>query len=149
MWMMSALEELRGINLAWVIAEHLCKHALGLKENSLICRDQYVTKIAHSLGYLNDKEVAKCSEPIECETWTIKMLENELDQGTHSLIQTKQEAPQPWQARRASQSRQHAIPNEHLLKFHACKDAKSLWEAIKNRLGGNKESKKMQKTILK
>ncbi|GJZ01914.1 hypothetical protein Tco_0519875, partial [Tanacetum coccineum] len=41
-----------------------------------------------------------------------------------------------------------AIPDEHLLKFHACKDAKSLWEAIKNRFGGNKESKKMQKTIL-
>ncbi|GKB46273.1 ribonuclease H-like domain-containing protein [Tanacetum coccineum] len=32
-----------------------------------------------------------------------------------------------------------AIPDEHLLKFHACKDA----------FGGNKESKKMQKTILK
>ncbi|GJW18980.1 ribonuclease H-like domain-containing protein, partial [Tanacetum coccineum] len=42
-----------------------------------------------------------------------------------------------------------AIPNENLLTFHACKDAKSLWEAIKNRFGGNKESKKMQKTILK
>nr|GEW15833.1 hypothetical protein [Tanacetum cinerariifolium] len=42
-----------------------------------------------------------------------------------------------------------AIPDEHLLKFHACKDAKSLWEAIKNRFGGNKESKKMKKTILK
>ncbi|GJT15868.1 hypothetical protein Tco_0874574 [Tanacetum coccineum] len=42
-----------------------------------------------------------------------------------------------------------AIPDEHLLKFHACKDAKSLWEAIKNRFGGNKESKKVQKTILK
>ncbi|GJT85591.1 hypothetical protein Tco_1067308 [Tanacetum coccineum] len=42
-----------------------------------------------------------------------------------------------------------AIPNEHLLKFHACKDAKSLWEAIKNRFEGNKELKKMQKTILK
>ncbi|GKA02618.1 hypothetical protein Tco_0675399 [Tanacetum coccineum] len=42
-----------------------------------------------------------------------------------------------------------AIPDEHLLKFHACKDAKSLWEAIKNRFGGNKESKKMQKTIIK
>nr|GEU75433.1 hypothetical protein [Tanacetum cinerariifolium] len=42
-----------------------------------------------------------------------------------------------------------AIPDEHLLKFHACKDAKSIWEAIKNRFGGNKESKKMQKTILK
>ncbi|GJY66513.1 ribonuclease H-like domain-containing protein [Tanacetum coccineum] len=42
-----------------------------------------------------------------------------------------------------------AIPDEHLLKFHACKDAKSLCEAIKNRFGGNKESKKIKKTILK
>nr|GEU35465.1 ribonuclease H-like domain-containing protein [Tanacetum cinerariifolium] len=42
-----------------------------------------------------------------------------------------------------------AIPDEHLLNFHACKDAKSLGQAIKNRFGGNKESKKMQKTILK
>ncbi|GJZ96259.1 hypothetical protein Tco_0668593, partial [Tanacetum coccineum] len=42
-----------------------------------------------------------------------------------------------------------AIPDEHLLKFHACKDAKSVWEAIKNRFGGNKELKNMQKTILK
>ncbi|GJX91135.1 hypothetical protein Tco_0344461, partial [Tanacetum coccineum] len=42
-----------------------------------------------------------------------------------------------------------AIPVEHLLKFHGVKDAKTLWEAIKTRFGGNKESKKMQKTILK
>ncbi|GJZ28552.1 hypothetical protein Tco_0573199 [Tanacetum coccineum] len=42
-----------------------------------------------------------------------------------------------------------AIPDEHLLKFHGIKDAKTLWEAIKSRFGGNKESKKMQKTILK
>ncbi|GJU82639.1 hypothetical protein Tco_1285004 [Tanacetum coccineum] len=42
-----------------------------------------------------------------------------------------------------------AIPDEHLLKFHGIKDAKTLWKAIKARFGGNKESKKMQKTILK
>nr|GEU34771.1 hypothetical protein [Tanacetum cinerariifolium] len=42
-----------------------------------------------------------------------------------------------------------AIPDEHLLKFHSIKDAKSLWEAIKISFGGNKESKKMHKTILK
>ncbi|GJU16889.1 hypothetical protein Tco_1144855 [Tanacetum coccineum] len=42
-----------------------------------------------------------------------------------------------------------AIPDEHLLKFHGIKDAKTLWKAIKTRFGGNKESKKMQKTILK
>nr|GEZ49892.1 ribonuclease H-like domain-containing protein [Tanacetum cinerariifolium] len=42
-----------------------------------------------------------------------------------------------------------AIPDEQLLKFHGIKDAKTLWEEIKTRFGGNKESKKMQKTILK
>nr|GEX53019.1 retrovirus-related Pol polyprotein from transposon TNT 1-94 [Tanacetum cinerariifolium] len=41
-----------------------------------------------------------------------------------------------------------AIPDEHLLKFHSIKDAKSIWEAIKIRFGGNEESKKMHKTIL-
>nr|GEW13585.1 putative ribonuclease H-like domain-containing protein [Tanacetum cinerariifolium] len=42
-----------------------------------------------------------------------------------------------------------AIPDEHLPKFHSIKDANSLWEAIKIRFEGNKESKKMHKTILK
>ncbi|GKF44370.1 hypothetical protein Tco_0130922, partial [Tanacetum coccineum] len=42
-----------------------------------------------------------------------------------------------------------AIPDEHLLKFHRIKDTKTLWEGIEARFGGNKESKKMQKTILK
>nr|GFB70243.1 ribonuclease H-like domain-containing protein [Tanacetum cinerariifolium] len=42
-----------------------------------------------------------------------------------------------------------AILDEYLLKFHGIKDAKTLWEAIKTIFGGNKESKKMQKTILK
>ncbi|GKB31994.1 putative ribonuclease H-like domain-containing protein, partial [Tanacetum coccineum] len=48
--------------------------------------------------------------------------------------------------------KKHSIvghPDEHLLKFHGIKDAKTLWEAIKTRFGGNKESKKMQMTILK
>nr|GEV40167.1 hypothetical protein [Tanacetum cinerariifolium] len=34
---------------------------------------------------------------------------------------------------KAKSTRMLAIPNEHLLKFHVCKDAKSLWEAIQNR----------------
>ncbi|GJX76025.1 hypothetical protein Tco_0322836 [Tanacetum coccineum] len=35
------------------------------------------------------------------------------------------------------------------LRFHAIKDAKTLWAAIKSRFGGNIESKKMQKNVLK
>ncbi|GKB46294.1 putative ribonuclease H-like domain-containing protein, partial [Tanacetum coccineum] len=42
-----------------------------------------------------------------------------------------------------------AIPDEYLFKFHNVPDAKSLWAAIKARFGGNEESKKMQKNVLK
>ncbi|GJR99054.1 zf-CCHC domain-containing protein [Tanacetum coccineum] len=42
-----------------------------------------------------------------------------------------------------------AILYEYLLKFHNVSDAKSLWTAIKSRFGGNEESKKMQKNVLK
>ncbi|GJS80960.1 hypothetical protein Tco_0747501 [Tanacetum coccineum] len=41
-----------------------------------------------------------------------------------------------------------AIPDEYLLKFHNVADAKSLWEAIKSRFGGNEESKKSCKSVL-
>ncbi|GJW91537.1 hypothetical protein Tco_0169090 [Tanacetum coccineum] len=42
-----------------------------------------------------------------------------------------------------------AILDEYQLKFHAIKDAKTPWAAIKSRFGGNVESKKMQKNVLK
>ncbi|GKC63368.1 hypothetical protein Tco_1095966 [Tanacetum coccineum] len=40
-------------------------------------------------------------------------------------------------------------PEDHLAKFHKMTDAKEMWDAIKSRFGGNDESKKMQKYILK
>ncbi|GJZ95182.1 ribonuclease H-like domain-containing protein [Tanacetum coccineum] len=42
-----------------------------------------------------------------------------------------------------------ALLEDHLAKFHKMTDAKEMWEAIKSRFGGNDESKKMQKYILK
>ncbi|GJX53686.1 hypothetical protein Tco_0282055 [Tanacetum coccineum] len=42
-----------------------------------------------------------------------------------------------------------ALPNKDQLKFHSYKDANFLMEAIKKRYGGNKESKKVQRTLLK
>ncbi|GJT56817.1 hypothetical protein Tco_0991871 [Tanacetum coccineum] len=41
------------------------------------------------------------------------------------------------------------IPNEHQLKFNSIKDAKSLWEAIENRFGGNAATKKTQRNLVK
>nr|GEX58576.1 ribonuclease H-like domain-containing protein [Tanacetum cinerariifolium] len=42
-----------------------------------------------------------------------------------------------------------ALPDKHQLKFNIHKYAKSLMEAIEKRFGGNKETKKVQKTFLK
>ncbi|GKB47985.1 ribonuclease H-like domain-containing protein [Tanacetum coccineum] len=42
-----------------------------------------------------------------------------------------------------------ALPNEHLLAFSQHKDAKTLFEAIQARFGGNDATKKTQKTLLK
>ncbi|GKD90015.1 putative ribonuclease H-like domain-containing protein [Tanacetum coccineum] len=42
-----------------------------------------------------------------------------------------------------------ALPKKDQLKFHSYKDAKLLMKAIKKRYGGNKESKKVQRTLLK
>nr|GEW07688.1 hypothetical protein [Tanacetum cinerariifolium] len=42
-----------------------------------------------------------------------------------------------------------ALPDKHQLKFNSYKDAKTLMEAIEKRFGGNTETKKVQKTILK
>ncbi|GKC29696.1 hypothetical protein Tco_1036990 [Tanacetum coccineum] len=42
-----------------------------------------------------------------------------------------------------------ALPNKDQLKFHSYKDAKLLIEAIEKRYGGNKKSKKVQRTLLK
>ncbi|GKF77313.1 hypothetical protein Tco_0229783, partial [Tanacetum coccineum] len=43
-----------------------------------------------------------------------------------------------------------ALPEDHLAKFHKMTDAKEMWDVIKSsKFGGNDESKKMQKYILK
>nr|GEW81125.1 putative reverse transcriptase domain-containing protein [Tanacetum cinerariifolium] len=42
-----------------------------------------------------------------------------------------------------------ALPNKHQLKLNIHKDAKTLIEAIEKRFGRNKETKKVQKTLLK
>ncbi|GJY30125.1 ribonuclease H-like domain-containing protein [Tanacetum coccineum] len=42
-----------------------------------------------------------------------------------------------------------ALLEDHLAKFHKMTNEKEMWDAIKSRFGGNDESKKMQKYILK
>nr|GEW51532.1 hypothetical protein [Tanacetum cinerariifolium] len=99
LWMMSALEESRGVKLAWIIVDHLYKHTPRTKENSVICAGRYVTKISYFLGYYMDDEIKKCLESIDCEYWTSKMLADELDVENTCL---KKETEMPTQAEEGS-----------------------------------------------
>nr|GEX81455.1 xylulose kinase-1 [Tanacetum cinerariifolium] len=42
-----------------------------------------------------------------------------------------------------------SLPEDHMADFHHLDDAREIWLAVKARFGGNEESKKMRKTMLK
>ncbi|GJT25134.1 hypothetical protein Tco_0895071 [Tanacetum coccineum] len=42
-----------------------------------------------------------------------------------------------------------SIPDDHVADFHYIDDARDIWNAVKARFGGNAESKKMRKSMLK
>nr|GFC92097.1 xylulose kinase-1 [Tanacetum cinerariifolium] len=42
-----------------------------------------------------------------------------------------------------------SLPEDHMVDFHHLDDAKEIWLAMKARFGGNEESKKIRKTMLK
>ncbi|GJV76405.1 hypothetical protein Tco_1507989 [Tanacetum coccineum] len=79
----------------------------------------------------------------------IQVITDEKDVETEVPPKTTQALLQRQRERKARSILLLAILDEYQLRFHEIKDAKSLWAAIKSRFGGNVESKKMQKTILK
>ncbi|GJZ73502.1 hypothetical protein Tco_0637648 [Tanacetum coccineum] len=99
----------------------------------------FITRIISPLSEINSK-CASVHQLHQLRCWCLKDLFLQTLGITKGLSKWKNEL-------KAKSTLMLAIPDEHLLKFHACKDAKSLWEAIKNRIGGNKESKKMPHTI--
>ncbi|GJY40870.1 hypothetical protein Tco_0428140 [Tanacetum coccineum] len=100
--------------------------------------EQYLTNTDYSLWQV----ILNGDGPIQVTT-DEKGVETEVPPKTaQALLQRQRE-------RKAKSILLLAIPDEYQLRFHGIKDAKSLWAAIKSRFGGNVESKKMQKTVLK
>ncbi|GJR10465.1 hypothetical protein Tco_0793117 [Tanacetum coccineum] len=100
--------------------------------------EQYLTNTDYSLWQV----ILNSDGPIQVTT-DEKGVETKVPPKTaQALLQRQRE-------RKAKSMLLLAIPDEYQLRFHGIKDAKSLWAAIKSRFGGNVESKKMQKTILK
>ncbi|GJW41773.1 hypothetical protein Tco_0067618 [Tanacetum coccineum] len=90
-----------------------------------------------------------CWFKIDTTAKDYKDIDNENGVETKVPPKTAQALLQRQRERKAKSILLLAIPDEYQLRFHGIKDAKSLWAAIKSRFGGNVESKKMQKTVLK
>ncbi|GJR86251.1 putative ribonuclease H-like domain-containing protein [Tanacetum coccineum] len=100
--------------------------------------EQYLTNTDYSLWQV----ILNGYGPIQVTT-DENGVETEVPPKTAQALLTRQ------RERKAKSILLLAIPDEYQLKFHAIKDAKTLWAAIKSRFGGNVESKKMQKNVLK
>ncbi|GKD18872.1 hypothetical protein Tco_1208030 [Tanacetum coccineum] len=84
----------------------------------------------------------------EYDIWAMKM-EHYLSHTDYPIWETAEETLARERERKARTTLFMALPEDHLAKFHKMDDAKEMWDAIKSRFGGNDESKKMQKYILK
>ncbi|GKD67702.1 hypothetical protein Tco_1321792, partial [Tanacetum coccineum] len=78
----------------------------------------------------------------EYDIWAMKM-EHYLAHTDYPLWEARE------RERKARTTLLLALPEDHLAKFHKMIDTKEMWEVIKSRFGGNDESKKTQKYILK
>ncbi|GJY37078.1 ribonuclease H-like domain-containing protein, partial [Tanacetum coccineum] len=100
--------------------------------------EQYLTNTDYALWQV----IMNGDEPVQT-TKDDNGVETEVPPKTAQAILARQKE------RKAKSIMLLAIPDEYQLRFHTIKDAKSLWAAIKSRFGGNVESKKMQKNVLK
>ncbi|GKC11811.1 ribonuclease H-like domain-containing protein, partial [Tanacetum coccineum] len=131
----------------------------------IISQDKYVADILKKIDYWS---IRTASTPIESNKPLIKdeddypiweVIQNgngpvSITTDTQGQIKvlpprTAEEILARERERKARTTLLMALPEDHLAKFHKMTDAKEMWEAIKSRFGGNDESKKMQKYILK
>ncbi|GJZ51919.1 ribonuclease H-like domain-containing protein [Tanacetum coccineum] len=101
-------------------------------------KEQYLTNTDYALWQV----IMNGDEPVQ----TTKD-ENGVETKVHP--KTTQALLQRQRERKAKSILLLAIPDEYQLRFHGIKDAKTVWASIKSRFGGNVESKKMQKNVLK
>ncbi|GJX67375.1 hypothetical protein Tco_0303102 [Tanacetum coccineum] len=95
---------------------------------------------------MSSEELATQIAPVESPQMVSTVKLPILKKGEYTLWSMRMEQQRE---RKAKSILLSAIPDEYQLRSHGIKDAKFLWAAIKSRFGGNVESKKMQKTVLK
>ncbi|GKC07598.1 ribonuclease H-like domain-containing protein [Tanacetum coccineum] len=107
--------------------------------------DIWAMKMEHYLGHTDYpiwEVIQKGNGPVQVSTDTNGQIRVLPPKTAKEILARERE-------RKARTTLLMSIPEEHLAKFYKMTDAKEMWEAIKSRFGGNVESKKMQKYILK
>ncbi|GJT47331.1 hypothetical protein Tco_0956046 [Tanacetum coccineum] len=107
--------------------------------------DIWAMKIKHYLGHTDYpiwEVIQKGNGPVQVSTDTNGQIRVLPPKTAKEILARERE-------RKARTTLLMSIPEDHLAKFHKMTDAKEMWEAIKSRFGGNDESKKMHKYILK
>ncbi|GKA32271.1 hypothetical protein Tco_0718638, partial [Tanacetum coccineum] len=107
--------------------------------------DIWVIKMEHYLAHIDYpiwEVIQNGNGPVSITTDTQGQIKVLPPRTTEEIIARERE-------RKARTTLLMALPEDHLAKFYKITDAKEMWDAIKYRFGGNDESKKMQKYILK
>ncbi|GJT66202.1 hypothetical protein Tco_1017682 [Tanacetum coccineum] len=101
-----------------------------------------IVDVIMALHYLIWEVIQKGNGPVSVSTDTNRVIKVLPPKTAEEILARERE-------RKAKTTLLMALPEDHLAKFHKMTDAKEMWDAIKSRFGGNGESKKMQKYILK
>ncbi|GKA03279.1 hypothetical protein Tco_0676060 [Tanacetum coccineum] len=107
--------------------------------------DIWAMKMEHYLSHTDYpiwEVIQKGNGPVSVSTYINGVIKVLLPKTAEEILARERE-------RKARTTLLMALPEDHLAKFHKMTDAKEMWEAIKSKFGGNDESKKMQKYILK
>ncbi|GJX99871.1 ribonuclease H-like domain-containing protein [Tanacetum coccineum] len=100
--------------------------------------------------YTFNIKIARPTKLVDYDTWAMEMeiILEYIDMRVF-LLPTQEEQFADEKERKARTLLLMAVPKDHLRRFHGMDDAKEIWAAIKTRFGGNANSKKMQKAVLK
>ncbi|GJV86640.1 ribonuclease H-like domain-containing protein [Tanacetum coccineum] len=107
--------------------------------------DIWAMKMEHYLSYIDYhiwEVIQKGNRLVSVSIYTIGVIKVLPPKTAEEILARERE-------RKARTTLLMALPEDHLAKFHKITDAKDMWDAIKSRFGGNDESKKMHKYILK
>ncbi|GKA54172.1 hypothetical protein Tco_0753121, partial [Tanacetum coccineum] len=107
--------------------------------------DIWAMKIKHYLSHTDYpiwEVIQKGNGPVSVSTYTNGIIKVLPPKTAEEILARERE-------RKARTTLLMALPEDHFAKFHKMNDAKDMWDAIKSIFGGNDESKKMHKYILK